>query len=232
MKKLLSFLLVFVLVMSMAAPTLAVVPGDDAQTEQAKELLTTYSQVITDESGIKTTIRFQFHTEDALNEAAAYVVKYGMDAFLQKVEAEIVDKYGSNNSADNISPLQDHSQTVLPSAARVYISGDGIHNVSATGSGTVGFTNIFLEPIKYTVKFSYRVTVKDGVITNVNGLSASFPTMTSHGEVTETAFGFGFTDSTADGTVTYTILAKYELADYSIIHEYAYSYFTIFTHLT
>lgn len=197
--------------------------------EEAKEYLLNYCEIKTGPNGETYTTTLNFKTEEALNTAAEYIVDYGIDAYKEKLHAEIAAKMSQENPSGAIMPLQDHSKTVLPEAQRVYVSEDGTHTISGIGYGILGYDT--LGAFEYTVKLSYKITVEDGVITKVSSLSVNFPYIGGGSKYDTSSITYYNNVTSAGATANYRFKKIVELPNNTELIQTASAYFAIFVYV-
>ena len=172
--------------------------GGDMTFAEAKDYLQNYEETAVNEEGKTYTIHYQFDTEEDLNKMASYITKYGLEAFNQKIDAQ-VSKHGGTVDSKSTEP-----KTANPPIINKIVRGNGTHTVKGEVYGLARFKS--LGKIEYTAKLSYKAVVKNGKITNINDISFDIPYISNTGSWGKVKFTKIVNNSIiATGKVEYTI---------------------------
>jgi len=173
--------------------------------EEAKEYLTTYSEVNVNEFGKEFTTEYYFTTTQDLDAAAAYIVEFGLDVFNEAVEASVEEIVSQESQSNLISPM-----TTDPTVAYATVSGNGTHTVSAETYGLASFDT--LGTVEYSASLSYKVVVSSGKISGLSSISFDIPYISAAGSWGDVSLPFYTTDTNAGVTANYTITKELEVS--------------------
>ena len=168
--------------------------------EEAKEYLQDFC--ITEINEFTTV--YQFSTEHDLNEAAAYIAKYGLDQFNAAVDDAINEAVSKEPPSELNKP-----RTTTPTTVYKTISGNGTHNISAEAYGLASFPT--LGTVEYLVEFGYRLTVSNGQITGMSNISFNIPYISTAGSWGGLSVPNYVFPSSAGATANYTITKTIEI---------------------
>lgn len=173
--------------------------------DEAKEYLRTYNVTQTNSMGKEYTTQYIFKSEQDLNEAAEYIVDNGLDAFNAAITEAITDTV--SKEPQTTSSI---ARTTKPSTAYASVSGNGSHSVSTKAYGLASFDT--LGTVEYSVELGYKVTVKNGKISNISSISFDIPYISAAGSWGKTSFQSYRKDSNCGVTANYVITKTVEIA--------------------
>ena len=201
MKKIMSLLLVVIMVLSI--PCTAFASEASMTVDEARAYLENYYVTKVNSAGKEYTVQYIFSSEDDLNGAAQYIADNGLDAFNMALDVAIEEAVG------NETPVAPHPRTTTPTTAYETVSGNGNHYVSAEAYGLASFDS--LGTVEYLVELGYRVTVTNGVFTNLTSISFDIPYISAAGSWGNTRFPSHCTNTNAGVTANYDITKTVEI---------------------
>lgn len=148
-------------------------------------------------------MQYIFSSEDDLNSAAQYIAENGLAAFNAALDIAIEDAV-SKEPAPTVLP-----RTTTPTTGYATVSGNGNHYVSTEAYGLASFDS--LGTVEYLVELGYRVTVTNGVFTNLTSISFDIPYISAAGSWGNTRFPSYYTDTSAGVTANYDITKTVEV---------------------
>ena len=158
-----------VLVLGVIVCNPKIAKASDLSLEEARDYLTSYSDVSTNVKGQEVFAEYSFASDEDLNAVAEFVSENGIEA----LNAAIDDAVQKDEMI--LAPFK-LERTVSPSDVTKYISGNGTHNVSGQSYGLADFGKYGTG--EYRVVLGYRVVVSGGQMTSIDSTSFDIPSIT------------------------------------------------------
>ena len=157
MKKFFSACLTLLLIFSFITPAFA---SYSMTFEEAKEYLVNYSATKENSLGEEYTVRYEFYSEEDINQAAEYIAEEGLDSFNEEIDAAIAAAVTEEKSFVPVT------RTTDPSVVYRTVSGNGTHHVEGLISGMAYFDT--LGTLEYQLVLEYDVLVLGGKLYEIN----------------------------------------------------------------
>ncbi len=187
-------LLICTLLLGSAAPASAA--GTDSMTvEEAKAYLANYSEVRYDSEG-EYVVRYEFETEEALQEAAEYIAENGVEAYHAMADAYVAEQVANEPPAIQPCVITD-GETVK------YISGDGLHTVTSVFGGRAYYDKA--GTVEYSFQITFNVLVENNQILGITSKAMNVLHVGAGGNIIDTSLSQAHTHNQAGVSASFTV---------------------------